>query len=196
MPNDKVFAQTQKHRVFNGSNAADMLAAIQSIYPAATITASANYPGLTATVQILTDIPDNGGYPANFAVGDSWSFTTGGMCPAATLADSQLFVDLESYVASAVAAAVPTPALAVGYAVTPNLIVGASATVSVPMVPPLPDAGYNVAVALSGSAQLLGALQILNVSVVSASAVDVVVKNNGLLTLGGATVLVTALHNG
>jgi len=89
-----------------------------------------------------------------------------------------------------------TPTLAVGYAVTPSLGIGASATVSVDMVPALPDAGYNVAVALAGSAQLLGALAILSATVAGSAQVDVVVQNNGLLTLAGATVLVTALHNG
>jgi hypothetical protein len=84
----------------------------------------------------------------------------------------------------------------VGYAVTPSLIIGASATVAVPMVPALPDAGYNVAVALAGSSQLLGALAILSATVVDADTVNVVIQNNGLLTLAGATVLVTALHNG
>jgi len=63
-------------------------------------------------------------------------------------------------------------------------------------VPALPDAGYNVAVALAGSSQLLGALAILSATVAGSAQVDVVVQNNGLLTLAGATVLVTALHNG
>lgn len=90
----------------------------------------------------------------------------------------------------------PTATLAVGYAVTPSLGVGASATVAVDMVPALPDSGYNVGVALAGSAQLLGALAILSATVVDADTVNVVIQNNGLLTLSGATVLVTALHNG
>lgn len=209
MPNDVIYALTQRHRVFNGTNAEDMLAAVQGAgYPDSYISASANYPGASATLQITTDTNlNNGPYPIDFTVGSSWGFSAGGMYPSFSMADEGIFVPLKQYVedlatpiataaASAAVAALPLPALAVGYAVTPNLIVGASATVTVPMVPSLPDAGYNVAVALSGSAQLLGALQILSATVVSASSVDVSVRNNGLLTLGGATVLVTALHNG
>lgn len=188
MPNDVIFAVTQRHRIFDGTNAADMLAAINISYPDAVISASANYPGASATMTVQP-WP---GYNINFAVGDSWNSVSGGQYPAASLADDSFVVPLEEYIL----ARVPQAALAVGYATTPNLGVGASATVTVDMVPALPDSGYNVAVALAGSAQLLGALQILGHAVVSASAVDVSVQNNGLLTLGGATVLVTALHNG
>lgn len=89
------------------------------------------------------------------------------------------------------------PTISVGYETTPNLSAGASATVNVPMVPALPDAGYAIAVSLAGSSQLLGALAILSSTVAGSAQVDVVVQNtDGLLTLGGATVLVTALHNG
>lgn len=187
-----IYAQVQRHTVFDGTNAEQMLVAVQSNWANASISGSSNYPGASATLQVMTDTIPNGGYQVNFAVGDSWLISSAGMYPASSLADEQYYVDLDAYVL----ARIPQPALAVGYASTPNLGAGASATVSVDMVPSLPDSGYNVAVSLAGSAQLLGALSIIGYSVVSASAVNVDVQNNGLLTLGGATVLVTALHNG
>lgn len=195
MPNDVLYALIQRHRVFDGTNAPDMLAAMNlSGFPDAYISASASYPGASATLQIMTDTnPNNGPYPVNFTVGSSWSFAVGGMIPEQYLTDNSFVVPLADFIRDHA----PQPALAVGYEITPSLGPGASATVSVPMVPDLPDAGYNVAVALAGSTQLLGSLQILGHTVVSASAVNVSVQNNnGLLTLAGATVLVTALHNG
>jgi hypothetical protein len=189
-----IFARVDRSTMFTGDNAEEIMDVLASLgYPNAYISASANYPGASATVQIFQDIPNNGGYPMDFNVGDFYSHTTGGFTLASSMADTKYFVPLAEFIRTAA----PQPAMAVGYEITPNLEAGASATVQVPMVPNLPDAGYNVSVALSGSAQLLGSLQIIGHTVVSASAVNVSVQNNnGSLELGGATVLVTALHNG
>lgn len=172
---------------YTGSNLAEMTEAASSYYPHTV----ANYPTAFVSayyvngndLKIETDI-------YNFTMTPGmWLFQDGGNV--GTTNDGVNIAALYTPVTE-----VPSPTLAVGYAVTPSLIVGASATVAVPMVPALPDAGYNVAVALAGSAQLLGALAILSATVAGSAQVDVVVQNNGLLTLGGATVLVTALHNG
>lgn len=198
MTTDFVYVPTYLFRLFDGTNAPDILAPIQLGYPNAYISASANYPGSAATLQIKTD-PDPNNAPAtyNFQAGDYWQLNQfGGVFSPEVLADVSYAISASAFVSEQVAAVLPTATLAVGYAVTPNLAVGASATVSVDMVPALPDAGYNVGVALAGSAQLLGALAILSATVAGSAQVDVVVQNNGLLTLGGATVLVTALHNG
>lgn len=195
MPNDVIFVLTQRHRVFDGTNLDDIVDAIIIPYPNSTVTASANYPGASATFQVTTDTPLNGGQEINFSVGDGWLISMNERYPAEVLANEAFVVPLADFIAGQL----PVPAaltLAVGYAVVPSLVVSASATVTVPMVPALPDAGYSVAVALAGSAQLLGALAILGHTVVDADTVEVTVQNNGLLTLGGATVLVTALHNG
>ncbi len=195
MPNDVIYVPCHVHRVFDGTNLPDMLEKLAISYPAGYVSASASYPGASATFQWTTDTnPNNGPYTIDFAVGDSWLSVQNGLYPASLLADpTQYAVPLAEFVRDNA----PQPALAVGYEITPNLLAGASATVQVAMVPGLPDAGYNVAVALTGSAQLLGSLQILGHTVISASAVNVSIQNNnGLLALGGATVLVTALHNG
>jgi hypothetical protein len=192
-----IYVPVFRHRIFDGTNADDMLAGMLAPYPASYISASANYPGASATLQIRTDTSENGGFANNFSVGDSWQLNGNyGQVPYYSLADINYAVPLSAFCDTRVALAITNPTLAVGYAVTPSLIIGASATVAVPMVPSLPDAGYNVAVALAGSSQLLGALAILGHSVVDADTVNVVIQNNGLLTLAGATVLVTALHNG
>lgn len=196
MPNDVIYVPVQKHRVFDGTNIPDMLDRLLPLWSEGYISASANYPGASATFSFTTDPnPNNAPQTFNYAVGDSVLINVGGPYTAAVLADDTFVVPLESFILDH-SPAVPSPTLAVGYAVTPSLGIGASATVSVPMVPALPDSGYNVGVALAGSAQLLGALAILSATVVDTDTVNVVVQNNGLLTLGGATVLVTALHNG
>lgn len=193
MPNDVIYVLSHRHRVFDGTNIAELLEVLDVAYPDGYVSASASYPGASATFSFVTDTnPNNGPVTIDFQVGDSWLPIQNGRYPAAVLADTSYAVPLVEYIRDNA----PQAALAVGYGVVPSLLVGASATVTVPMVPSLPDAGYSVAMALAGSAQLLGALQILGHTVVSASAVDVSVRNNGLLTLGGATVLVTALHNG
>lgn len=193
LPGDKVYVPSMVIRLFDGSNAQDMLDAVAALYPNAVISASSNYPGASATLTVVTDLdPNNAPSTIPFSVGEGFNLVAGGSYPVASLADATGMTSLAEFVRDHA----PAPALAVGYGSTPNILVGASATVTVPMVPALPDAGYNVAVALAGSAQLLGSLQILGHTVVSASAVDVTVKNNGLLALAGATVLVTALHNG
>lgn len=182
--------------VFDGFNQQEMWDDLLLQYPNMTVTASSS-PSASATFTIVTDLPNNGPQTHNYSVGDGFSRIGPGYgyMSSTTLADI-LFVQIENYVDGRIAAAAPAPTLAVGYAVTPSLGIGASATVNVDMVPALPDSGYNVAVALAGSSQLLGALAILSATVAGSAQVDVVVQNNGLLTLAGATVLVTALHNG
>jgi hypothetical protein len=190
---DAYYAMTQRHRVFTGFNAESVLEDVLIGWPNATITASTDYPGETAMLEITTDIPNNGGYPAQFHVGDSWHAVSGTLYTVAMKADTTYMVPLADFVRDVA----PQAAMAVGYGTTPSLAVGASATVTVPMVPDLPEEGHNVAIGLAGSAQLLGALQITGHTVVSASAVDVSVRNSfGSQALGGATVLVTALRNG
>lgn len=198
MPNDYFYLNTIVHRIFDGTNAPDILAGFLAPYPNAYISASANYPGPSATLQIRTDTPENAGFANNFSVGDAWQLNGNyGVFSAAVLTDTTYAIPASAFVDSRIALAAPYPTLAVGYATTPNLTAGASTTVEVPMVPALPDSGYNVGVALAGSSQLLGALAILSATVAGSAQVDVVVQNtDGLLTLGGATVLVTALHNG
>ncbi len=173
---------------YTGDNLAEMTEAASSYYPHTV----ANYPTAFVSayyvngndLKIETDI-------YNFTMTPGmWLFQDGGNV--GTTNDGVNITALYTPVTD-----VPSPTLAVGYAVTPNLTAGASTTVEVPMVPSLPDSGYNVGVALAGSTQLLGALAILSATVAGSAQVDVVVQNtDGLLTLGGATVLVTALHNG
>jgi len=195
---DPIFVSVSPVKVFDGFNQADMWSELLLNWPNMTVTASSS-PSASATFTIVTDLPNNGPQTLTWNVGDGFSRlgpVLNGLVSAYTIANEPTVTDLGAFVDTRIAAAAPVPTLAVGYAITPSLVVGASATVAVPMVPALPDSGYNVAVALAGSAQLLGALAILSASVVDTDTVNVVVQNNGLLTLAGATVLVTALHNG
>lgn len=80
-----------------------------------------------------------------------------------------------------------------GTAAVPSLGINASAVVQVTLSAAMTSTDYNPTAVLTGSLQLLGALEITATTVATTSRVDVTVKNTGLLTLSGATVLVIAL---
>lgn len=89
-------------------------------------------------------------------------------------------------------ALVPSLALSSGSLSTPLLGASASTTLGVPLAPAQPSSAYEVAATLAGSAALLNDLEITAVAIVDADTVNVTVRNNGLVSLGGATVIVTA----
>jgi hypothetical protein len=72
----------------------------------------------------------------------------------------------------------------------PLLIVG-NTTVSVDIIPAMPDTSYTPNAQLFASVALLGSLSVTGVTVVDTNTVDVVVNNSGLIGLNGAAVLVT-----
>lgn len=79
----------------------------------------------------------------------------------------------------------------VGVAPVPTLLLGGSATVAVQLSPAMPDASYT-ARAYKFAGVSITDLNITSVTVVDADTVNVGVQNTGLLTLTGASVLVTA----
>lgn len=87
--------------------------------------------------------------------------------------------------------------LSVGSAVLPSLLSGGETTVSVALRTAMADTTFDVVPVLTApGVGLLTDLQIVSTSVVSASSVNVVVRNTGLVTLSGASVLVLALRSG
>jgi len=87
------------------------------------------------------------------------------------------------------------PVISAGAAAVPSLGIGASAVVAVTLKAGMGVTDYQAVAWLTGSQQLLGALEIVGLPAVdTASVVKVTVKNSGLLTLAGATVLVLALN--
>lgn len=92
-------------------------------------------------------------------------------------------------------AIIPAAVTGLGVEPVPLLAGSQETTVSVAIVPPMVDMDYTAAPALSGAVNLLGSLTVLSHTKVSESRVDVVVKNNGLLSLSGATVLVACVPN-
>lgn len=92
-------------------------------------------------------------------------------------------------------AVIPSAVAGLGVEPVPLLTAGQQTTVSVTIVPSMTDMDFSVAPALSGGSSLLANLAILSHSIVSESQVDVVVKNNSLLSLSGAAVFVTAVPN-
>lgn len=85
------------------------------------------------------------------------------------------------------------PVMAAGIESIPSLIAGAQTNVNVTLVPAMSGTAYSAAPVLVGGAQLLGSLSVLSHTVVDEDTVTVTVKNNGLVTLAGAQVLVTAV---
>lgn len=91
----------------------------------------------------------------------------------------------------------PAPSVqsSTGNALVPVLTASAETTVAVTLVPALADSNYSVASSIVGnSASLLDDLDILSTTIVNANTVNVVVKNNGLISLSGANVFVTAIR--
>lgn len=94
---------------------------------------------------------------------------------------------------------VPAPAdfrLSMGYALTPAILGGNSATVAVQISPGQASESYQARAVLTGASSLLSELEITSVSVVDTDTVNVVVHNTGLISLSGATVVVTTLSVG
>lgn len=80
--------------------------------------------------------------------------------------------------------------LSAGVKECPLLIVG-NTTVSVDIIPAMPDTSYTPSAQLFASVALLGTLSIASVTVVDTDTVNVVVNNSGLIGLNGAAILVT-----
>lgn len=85
--------------------------------------------------------------------------------------------------------------VSVGTAAVPTLLLAQSVTVPVTLKKSFIDTAYSAIALLSGSLNLLGALQVNSVTIVDEDTVDVVVQNTGLVTLSGASVLVVATKN-
>ena len=96
---------------------------------------------------------------------------------------------------SMIAAQVPGLCRAsVGTAPIPtSLVAGATATVLVPLTPPMPDASYQVTTpVVVGSTTLLGQVIVQGVTAKTATTVSVLIKNTGLINLSAGTVEVVA----
>lgn len=102
---------------------------------------------------------------------------------------NERFLDYEDVVS----AALPPPVLAVGVATVPSLLGNTQTTVQVTITPTMPDTSYTAVAVITGGVALLASLSVLSTTKVSGSRVDVVVRNTGLLTLAGASVLVVAV---
>lgn len=88
------------------------------------------------------------------------------------------------------------PVISMGIAAVPTLLGSAQTNVSVTIRPTLPAVtGYSVAAVIVGGVNLLAALSVISTTIINASTVQVTVRNTGLLSLGGATVLVAAVDD-
>lgn len=85
--------------------------------------------------------------------------------------------------------------LAAGQGSVPTLVLNGTATVTVTVKPSFKDTAYQAVAQVIGGTSVLGALSVQSVTAMSVNTVNVVVKNTGLATLSGASVLVTAIHD-
>lgn len=166
---------------YTGSNSAEIDATISNL----TIVSET---GGVLTVQS----PSGGGSPHVLNTGDWARFTQGAIVSTHPDADftsfyvrNAVFDDLD-----AVEAALDDVIHSAGVKECPLLIVG-NTTVSVDIIPAMPDTSYTPYAQLFASVALLGSLSISSVTVVDTDTVDVVINNGGLISLTGANVLVT-----
>lgn len=85
--------------------------------------------------------------------------------------------------------------ISLGIAAVPTLLGSTQTTVQVTIKPAFADTNYQATAVVTGAVNLLASLSVLSVSVINTSRVDVVVRNTGLLSLSGASVLVSCIHN-
>lgn len=86
----------------------------------------------------------------------------------------------------------PDLTLSTGYALTPTIIASGSQVVAVQISPVQPSSAYQARAVLAGASNLLTNLNITSVAVADSDTVNVTVANSGLLSLAGATIIVTA----
>lgn len=90
----------------------------------------------------------------------------------------------------------PEVTLAAGFGAIPAPLIGnATTTIQVTIKPTMPSTAYQAQATLAGSSNILGSLSIQSVTVVSPSRVDVVVKNTGVVSLNGGSVIVYAIKD-
>jgi len=100
--------------------------------------------------------------------------------------------DLQDDVTTLETAAANGSMRSVGVSPVPTLVLNQSATVAVQLNPAMPDASYSAYAFLFAGVSIAN-LAINSVTVVDADTVNVVVQNNGLVTLTGANVMVHAV---
>lgn len=169
---------------YTGSNSAEIDAAIT------------NFDIVSETGGVLTfESPTGSSWPS--CPTNGWvGFTQGAVSSVQSNTDynnsfirNAVYDDL-SALATTVDALAAATLLSAGVKECPLLVVG-NTTVSVDIIPAMPDSSYTANAQLFASVALLGDLSITSVTVVDTNTVDVVVNNGGLISLTGANILVT-----
>lgn len=180
-------ARTINCAVYDGTNPEEIIAEMQKTWVGSYLETDAS----PDHIVVRTDTAQNGGTQYTFYVGDGWEWIQGlGYLPASTLSDASAFQPLATFIADH--APVHN---SVGVASVPTLGAGATTTtpVSITLSPAMTNDSYTAVGQLIGNAELLSNLEILSTNVIDENTVEVVVKNNGSSSLGGAKVLVNAV---
>lgn len=165
--------------LYDGTNAADIMAYLTP------------FPGINPVLSgtTITGIPGAAG-PSGMSVGDSLvRYVDRGPVMARTAARMVQFYG-DDFDADD-----ETDVIALGIAGVPTLLGGVAVNIDVTIRPAYSDTSYQATAALSGTVSLLAALSIISVTIISGSVVRVRVQNTGLLSLSGAQVVVTTIHN-
>jgi hypothetical protein len=86
-----------------------------------------------------------------------------------------------------------TPDIAMGIATVPTIAGNTTINVDVTIKPTLPNTSYTCSAVLTGSVSLLSTLSLLSTTMLNVSTVRCSVRNTGLVSLGGAFLIATAV---
>lgn len=85
------------------------------------------------------------------------------------------------------------PDIAMGIATVPTIAGSTTVNVDVTIKPTVPSTSYSCSAVLTGSVSLLATLSLLSTTMLNTSTVRCSVRNTGLLSLGGAFLIATAV---
>lgn len=88
-----------------------------------------------------------------------------------------------------------TDVVGLGVATVPTLLGGVEVNVDVTIRPTYLDTNYQAVAIVTGALSILAALSVVSTTIVNATTVRVRVRNTGLLSISGGSVLVSTIHN-
>lgn len=170
---------------YTGSNATDMMAYIDSVFAPEVCTIEGNTIFCT-----VGELHPSDWFLHQFGTG---MFILGGN--SVVLDNSPTIVSNNIFSPQMLIDAPHVETISLGVGSVPTLVGAAQATINVTIKPAFLDTNYVATALVTGAVNLLASLSVLSVTIVNATTVAVVVRNTGLLSLSGASVLVAAVHN-
>jgi hypothetical protein len=170
---------------YTGSNAADVMAYIDTVFAPEICTIAGN----TITC-FVGEMNPNDWFIHQFG---SANYILGGNL--VTLDSTPSIVSSNVFNPQMLLDAPHAETISLGVGSVPTLLGSAQATINVTLKPAFADTNYVATAIVTGAVNLLASLSVVSTSIVNATTVSVVVRNTGLLSLSGASILVAAVHN-